>query len=63
MTAVRCWLFGHDWLHLDTHFVDGDHLASQHLCDRCGAERTIVLSIEELTDTEDTETEEVEPRA
>ncbi|WP_134672638.1 hypothetical protein [Halorussus marinus] len=46
MTPVRCWLFGHDWLHLDTHFVDGDRLASSHLCDRCDEERAIVLSVD-----------------
>jgi len=53
MTAVRCWLFGHDWLHLDTHFIDGDRLASQHLCDRCDDERTIVPTVDRLTEPSD----------
>lgn len=44
MTGLRCWLFGHDWLHLETSFTPEKELASQHLCERCGAERAIVFT-------------------
>lgn len=45
--SLRCWLFGHEWLHLDTAFLSGESrkLRSSHLCDRCDEERTVVIGV------------------
>jgi len=42
--SLRCWLFGHDWLHhFETTFVPPTSgiLRSFHVCDRCGERRTV----------------------
>jgi len=46
--SLRCALFGHEWLHLQTHFVEDKKLESAHLCDRCDEKRSVVLSISEF---------------
>lgn len=45
--SLRCWLFGHEWMHLDTSFMSGESrkLRSSHICDRCDDKRTIVMSV------------------
>jgi len=50
--SLRCWLFGHEWLHLDSHFVADETLASEHLCDRCDAKRSVQLGIERAREVE-----------
>ena len=57
---LRCWLFGHEWLHLDTHISPERKLHSAHVCDRCDAERMVVMDVwylhdedEDLPDFED----------
>lgn len=52
---LRCWLFGHEWLHLDTSFApnSADVLRSAHLCDRCDEERGVVISVDYYSDDPD----------
>jgi len=54
--SLRCWLFGHEWLHLDTAFLpaSSDTLRSQHLCDRCDERRTVVMQVWYFDDDDET---------